>query len=428
MIFKKKIKDQKVFDAQKGGFTDLFSKLAERKDILKNSTYSRVYRLDQEVCENVFISSWVGKKIAELPVNRALKNGLVFECENKQVEEKVWELYDQLGIENMIIEAQSSADVYGSSIIILKDKFQNALGKAKEYKSLELIPVEYPFYSVMPSSNPYKAGTITAINPTITIDESHCAIFMGAKVPARLAPNYKFFGMSVYQSIWNALINDSVIMTAVANITYRSSIRHYKLKGLKELVLSNRQDLALDRMGVLDASANIFGSVVMDSEDEMQIVSQSISGLAEIDKRSGERLAAASGIPATLLLGKSPDGQNSTGEGDDDNFVIFIENYQKKMQPALDRIFGALNSMAGGDDNWKIKFKSPDAVDYNKRPEFEGKILENAMRMVNELQLPQEVIERYLLENNIITQDEKEMIKKQTLEFDEIDSAENNES
>lgn len=424
----KKTKNQKVFDAKKGGFTDLFSNVSEKKDILKNSNYTKVFRLNDEVCENIFTSSWVGKRIVELPVQRALKNGLIFECENKQTENEVWRLYHELGIENMIIDAQVSADIYGSSVMILKDKSQNPLEKALKYKNLKPILTEYPFYSVMPkNASPYEAGTITATNPTLTVNESHCAIFTGAKVPTRIAPQYKFFGMSIYQSLWSALINDASIMTAVANITYRSSIRHYKLKGLKELVMSNRQDLALERMGVLDASADIFGSVVMDSEDEMQIVSQSIAGLADIDKRSGERLAAASGIPATLLLGKSPDGQNSTGEGDDDNFIIFIENYQKKMMPALNRIFAALNSLANGDNNWKIKFKTPDAVDFNKKPEFDGKILANAMMMINELQLPQEVVERYMLENNIITQDEKKLIKQQTLEFDEIDAPENNE-
>jgi len=423
MIFKKK----KIADAR-GGFKDLFSRLSEKKDILQNSTFTRPVRLSQEICENIFTSSWVGKKIAELPIARALKNGLVFECDDKVIEERVWELYDDLGVEDLIKKAQISADVYGSSIIVLKDKAQNSLEKAKPYKNLEMIFVEYPFYSVSPSyENTFKAGMISTTNPAMTIDESFCAIFTGSPVLGRIAPDYKYYGMSVYQSIWTALINDATIMTAVANIAYRSSIRHYRLNGLQEQVLAGRQDQVLERLGLLDVSANIFGSVVMDKEDEMQIISQSISGLADLDRRSGERLSSASGIPATLLLGKSPDGQNSTGEGDDDNFVIFIENYQAKTMPALNRIFGALYSLAGGEGKWKVRYKSPDAVDFNKKPEFEGKVIANAMAMMNELSLPSEVVQRYLLENNIITQDEKDNIKQLEADFDEIDTAEDDE-
>lgn len=425
---KKNIRDKGISDARKGGFSSLFDNLGQNKDVLKNTSFSRVYRLAQEVCENVFISSWIGKRIVTLPVQTALKNGLVFECEDNKVEERVWELYKDLKIESLIIEAQKSADIYGSSVLILQDKNQDPLSKAKDYKSLKITHAEYPFYSVSPSpDNLYQGGVFSITNPAMSVDESFCAIFQGEPVIQRLRPDYKYYGMSVYQSIWTALVNDSTIMTAVANITWRSSIRHYRLKGLKEQVLAGRQDQVLDRMSLLDSSASIFGSVVMDAEDEMQVVSQSISGLADIDKRSAERLSAASGIPATILLGKSPDGQNASGDGDDDNFVMFVENYQKKMIPALERIFAVLNSLAGGDDNWSISFRSPDSVDYNKLPDFEQKVLMNATSMLNELGLPQEVVERYLLEHNIITQDEKDLIAKQTLEFDEIDSTENNE-
>ena len=408
------------------GFKMLLGKagqLQSRKDVLSNSTFAHNYRLQQEICENVYMDSWIGKRIVELPVYRAMKNGFTLEMDNEADQDKVWELYDKLNVKTLITRAQISADIYGSSMLLLKDRTQDPLSKARDYKDLEIIPVEYPFYSVSPSSkNFYEAGTINFGMLGVVADESFVAAFIGVKTITRQAPNYKYYGMSVYQSIWTAIVNDQVIMTSVANITYRSSIRHYRLKDLNQLVGAKKSDIVLDRMALLDSSVGVFGSAVMDMEDDMQILSQSLTGLADIDKRSAERLSAACGVPATLLLGKSPDGQNSTGKSDENNMNSYVEQYQAKMLPPVERIFKALISIAGVQtQNWKVSFKSPAVVDPADKPDFDTKILLNANSMLNELSLPEDVVRRYLYENNIITQDEHDKIKLVATEFDAID-------
>lgn len=411
------------------GFKMLFGRagdLQSKKDVLSNSTFARNYRLKQEVCENVYMDSWVGKRIVALSVYRAMKNGLTLEMDNEAGQDKVWELYDKLKIKNLISGAQISADIYGSSVLLLKDQTQDPLGKPRDYKTLEIIPVEYPFYSVSPlAGNTYKPGILNFSTLGISADESFCAVFIGVPTVTRQAPNYKYYGMSVYQSIWTAIVNDQVIMTSVANITYRSSIRHYKLKDLNQLVLAGKSEMVLERMGLLDSTVGLFGSAVMDAEDEMQILSQSLTGLADIDTRSAERLSAACGIPATLLLGKSPDGMNSTGKSDIGNMTAYIEQYQAKMIAPIERIFKVLISLAGiQTDNWKISFKSPSVIDAFDKPDHDLKILQNANSMLNELGMPDEVVRRYLYENNIITQDEHDKIKLEATEFDAIDEQE----
>jgi len=72
------------------GFQAFYGRAAQlqgRKDILQNATFNRSYRLSQEVCENVYMDTWIGKKIVELPVSRAMRNGLVLEMDNEEDEE-----------------------------------------------------------------------------------------------------------------------------------------------------------------------------------------------------------------------------------------------------------------------------------------------------------------------------------------------------
>lgn len=414
-----------------GGFQAFYGRAAQlqgRKDILQNSTFTRTYRLPQEVCENVYMDTWIGKKIVTLPVSRAMRNGLMLEIEGDdsgEKEKKVWELYEKYNIESLASAAQTSADVYGSAIILLKDRTQDPLRKAGDYKTLEPEYVEFPFFTVSPKpTNPYAPGMVSFSMLGISADISYCAPFVGVPTLHRLSPSFKYFGMSVFQSIWTALVNDQVIMTAAANIVYRSSIRSYKLKGLQQQVLAGRGDQALARTSLLDESIGIFGSAVMDAEDDISIVTQAFAGLPEMDRRSAERLAAATGIPATELLGKSPDGQNSTGKSDQAVMNSFTLEYQKKMLPPMQRIFAALISLAGIQDKWKVSFKSPAVIEITEKPAHDKGIIENAQQLQS-LGLPEDVVRRYMLENNLITQEEHDQIDLSVNEFDDIDKEEN---
>jgi len=413
-----------------GGFQAFYGRAAAlqgRKDILQNSTFTRTYRLPQEVCENVYMDTWIGKNIVKLPVSRAMRNGLKLELEsNNQVEEKkFWDRWNELKFSELAAAAQSSADIYGSSMILLKDRTQNPLMKARDYKTIEPEYIEFPFFTVSPRpANPYAPGIVSFAMLGINVDESFCAPFTGVPTIHRLSPSFKYYGMSVYQSIWTALVNDQTIMTAAANIVYRSSIRHYKLKGLQQQVLAGRQDQALARTSMLDESVGIFGSAVMDSEDEMQVITQTLAGLAEIDRRSGERLAAATGIPATILLGKSPDGQNSTGKSDENNMIAFVLDYQQKMLPPLNRMAAAVISELNIKGKWKLTFNSPAVIEKTEKPTHDKVVIENAQQL-QALGFPEDVVRRYSLENGLITQEEHDKIDLSVKEYDDIDELEN---
>ena len=125
-----------------GGFQAFYGRAAQlqgRKDILQNSTFTRTYRLPQEVCENVYMDTWIGKNVVKLPVSRAMRNGLKLELEsNNQAEEKkFWDRWNELKFSELAAAAQSSADIYGSSMILLKDRTKNPLMPARESKTLE---------------------------------------------------------------------------------------------------------------------------------------------------------------------------------------------------------------------------------------------------------------------------------------------------
>jgi phage-related protein (TIGR01555 family) len=245
------------------------------------------------------------------------------------------------------------------------------------------------------------------------------AVFYGVPVIKRLSPQFKYFGMSVYQNIWKTMISDDLISSAVANIIYKSSFRNYKIKGFSKLIETGNEKLVLNRLQVSDLVTGIYGSNIMDSEDSLEILQQSLAGLSDLDRRSVERLSAATGIPATILLGKSPDGQNSTGDHDEKNFYIFVEQYQKKMLPGCIKIFDAIIKYLGIEDNtWQLEFNKPHSTDNDEQAKIDGLIMDNVLKM-QALGISDDVIKRYLKEKQIITEDEYESEKSLKVEMDE---------
>lgn len=56
-----------------------------------------------------------------------------------------------------------------------------------------------------------------------------------------------------------------------------------------------------------------------------------LSGVKDILESSCNMLSALTNIPQTILFGRSPAGQNSTGESDLENYYNYIERIQKTM-------------------------------------------------------------------------------------------------
>lgn len=411
-----------VKDASNGSlrtFMGNLSTLQNNKDVISNSQYTYDYRILEQFLENAYQQSWLAKKIVELPNEMAMMNGLNLELKNKNNEKKFWKKWNELNMNHLIIDSQKWADVYGSCCVLLKNKNQDPEKPYTNFKDLEFIQVQYPFYNPLPSPNDiYETDRVSFNLLGITADLKNIAVFYGTKCVKRLSPQFKYFGMSVFQNIWKAMISDDLITTAVANLIYRSSTPVYKLKGFSELVRAGKQDLVLSAIETAELSRGIFGALVQDTEDDFKMVGQSLTQLAEIDRRSAERVCAAVDFPATLILGKSPDGQNSTGKHDEKNLNLKIKRVQNKMLPAVKIIAESLlKHLDIYEEDWDISFNNPDYEDKGEEAKTKSSQLDNAIKLQQIINNP-DVLNRYLKECEIINEEEYKELENLKADFD----------
>ena len=90
-----------------------------------------------------------------------------------------------------------------------------------------------------------------------------------------------------------------------------------------------------------------------------------MSGVKEILDSTCNMLSAVTNIPQTILFGRSPAGENSTGENDMENYYNMVENIQKQNMKANSRIVldlilkqGYLEGKIPEIPRYKVKFSA----------------------------------------------------------------------
>ncbi len=155
-------------------------------------------------------------------------------------------------------------------------------------------------------------------------------------------------------------IRDYIEATGLAReILRRKQQAVHKMKGLAQAVAANQEDAVQKRLTMVDQARGIRNSVAVDAEDDYDIRDSNVGGVNQLLQEFQIALSAESGIPVTLLFGRSPGGQNATGDADFEGYYNLVAQLRSlRMQPALERIISlicAQNTLSGKTpDNWKV--------------------------------------------------------------------------
>ena len=400
---------------------------ARQRDISQanNAYYYRQNRLPYEELNAIYQQAPIARRAVDLICKHFLKNGFAIDIpDREELVEEVMKRWKEYKLDELLLKVTKDALISGHSILLIKDRFSDA-GKPLNLKSLkdrnlDFIYVDARYITTVPCLDPFSVDFYKPIQYAIagtTVDKSYVVEFSALDVPNYLKPNYKYMGMSIYEPAFKTLISDDLISKAIPNIVWRSSIVNYKITGFKEALKQGKEMQILKYISTTENSKSILNATVCDAEDTAEVLTRELAGLDGLDQRSIYRLSAAFGIPAVILLGKSPDGQNSTGRADFEAFYNFIEEWQEQWKPSIERIIKVLIANITGEDDVSFEFE------YNKvnmetpqqKADNDGKILENVSKM-EQLSLPVSAMTRYLADNGIINEDEQ-------TEISELDAA-----
>lgn len=351
------------------GYINVMNRYGTAQDASESYQYQAEPMVPDISLSSAYESNGLFAKIIDAPAEEALKHGFDLQLHDPAYSDYIEDTLDHLDWEEKAATAIKWARLYGGSLIVMLIDDGRSIEEPVDWKNIrsidELRVYERPI--VQPDSmslygyglnDPLCRGsnfgqpefyTISSIYGTFRIHESRCLVFKNGTQP-EYATNalYLFWGMPEYIRIRRALRETITTHSNGTKLMERMVQAIYKVKGMTALLSApDGEDVVLQRLRIIDQARHFTNSVAIDADgEEYDFKTFQLSGVKDIMDATCNMLSAVTTIPQTILFGRSPAGQNSTGTSDLENFYNYTERIQrimlkKNMRVLLDVILRA---------------------------------------------------------------------------------------
>ena len=319
------------------GFPDVLHRYSMESSIYDSGMLIPDYDLAEKYQYNGLFS-----KIIDRPAEEALKHGIEYNISDQTLADFLDDALDRLDWEEKATTAIRWARLFGGAVIVMLLDDGRGLEEPvnwQDIRSVEELRV-YERAIVQPDPNCYLTGKAEYFDISSTyggffrVHRSRCLVFKNGSLPEYAAPQqYFYWGLPEYVRIRRDLSIALHTHQSAANMIDKSVQPVYKQRGLQSTLAGpDGDDKTLKRLLVLDASRGMMNSVAIDMDGEdYSFQTFQLSGASEILESTYSLLSAVTCIPQTILFGRSPSGENATGESDLENYYNFVEGIQKRM-------------------------------------------------------------------------------------------------
>lgn len=170
------------------------------------------------------------------------------------------------------------------------------------------------------------------------VHESRLLLFSGTAVSHRARVQMRGWGDSVFARVDEVLQQYGQTWGGIANLMTDFSQAVLSIKGLAQSIAGNK-GVVSSRALQMNISRSIARILLIDSEEEFRRDTVSLAGVAEVLEQFALRLAAAAGLPLSLLMGQVQGGLGDASAGDIRYFYDRVASWQRRrMLPQLRRL------------------------------------------------------------------------------------------
>lgn len=357
------------------GYYDAFIRRGVQQ-YMYNNTYYEQKSSDAEL--TMIYQNALARRIVTSPIDDCIKHWLKIKGDK---EDKILQYMQELDVEGAFVEAGYWDRLYGRSCIFIMADDGGSPMDAVNYNKLDSIRglVVYDKRDIIedmsgllrnddPNDDNFgntEYYTICPMNGTpFDVHHSRLLMFNGETLPRRERIANNGAGLSCLDGVIKAIRRNDTAHARALDIIERVSQAVLKLKGLSDMLMTDDGTMAVKtRLDMLDMARNILNSMAIDTEDDFQIHNMSVAGIREIIQEFQQEISGMTGIPVTILFGRSPGGENSTGAADFENYYNAVRRYQHtKMKPQLEKLIKMIQHCKNGPTNgkeyedWQIEF------------------------------------------------------------------------
>ena len=200
--------------------------------------------------------------------------------------------------------------------------------------------------------------------PRMKIHHSRIIRLDGVDLPYWQRTAENGWGQSVLERLWDRLIPFDSATEGAAQLVYKSHLRTYKVKGLREIIAVGGKAFEglVKQIDMIRQYQSNEGITLMDGEDEFEAHNYTFSGITDVLLQFGQQISGALSIPLVRLFGQSPAGLSSTGESDLRNYYDGIkEQQEKRLRGGVAKVYDALHRSVIGSpppENYTQDFRS----------------------------------------------------------------------
>lgn len=324
----------------------------------KNTHNKHIFNeLNQYELEAAYRGDWIARKVVELPAKDSFREGRNWQA-NKDTIEKIELEEARLNLWNNVEKAAILGRLYGGGALIVggpghpeepldpRDVTKGGLKYLLPISRYDLRPVGLdvdmlspwfgePQYWELQLTNQGARGRVQypKIHPSRVIR------FFGNDIPrSRLnQAASEFWSDSVLQVVNDAVMHASVAQSGIAGLVQEAKIDVVRIPNLMEHLSNEDYTSRLTQRFMYAAAAKSSqNTLILDTEELWERKQINFTQLPDILKLYLQIAAGAADIPATRIVGLSPQGLNATGDTEERMYYDRVKSEQKsKITPAM---------------------------------------------------------------------------------------------
>jgi len=325
------------------GYVNMMNKYGTMRDASEHYNFSQSGFVPDQIFTAQYEENGLFSKIIDAPAEEALKHGFDLGLKTPDVEEYISSMLEELDFETKAITAIKWARLYGGALAVmivddggeLEDELNiERIEKIEEIRIFER-PLVTPDLVSMYHGETFGMPDfydISSMYGRFRVHHSRCLVFKNGILPElTMQPQYRFWGAPEYIRIKRELKDAIVAHGNAPKLLDRAVQAIYKMKNLAAtLETTEGEDMVMKRLQAIDMARGIFTSVTIDADGEdYDFKSLTFAGVKEIVDTTCNMLSAVTNIPQTVLFGRSPAGENATGESDYEGWYNYVERIQK---------------------------------------------------------------------------------------------------
>ena len=346
------------------------------RDRKESTTFSSEYRLNEQLCRNLFTYSGLARRICEMPVTDAFRKWFTLEGDTDNL---ILNECKRLSVKQEMSRGWSWSRCYGGTLVVvmandgrlldepLDENNIRDIERLRVYHRWRVSRMSYYLDENDPKYGETETFLIAPNQPfqrSFFVHESRCLVFDGVDVAPEIRVGNQWWGDSVYQSIYQRLRGLGESYLNVEHIIGEFILMIMKIKGLSQKLAENKESEVINRIVTNNMTRHLMGgyAVDLDGEDATR-TSATTTGLKDLIEVLMMGLSADVQIPIRKLFGSPIQAAGLGKDGDqetNDYNEWVIGQRDKHAQNPMERLVRLIQLQKAGPfggqelPNWKL--------------------------------------------------------------------------